>query len=100
MSAGDWKDMFKGIQENDLELVEYYLELGIDPNFQHPEFMALPLAESIRYNHMEIAKLLLLNGANPQIKEIESGTTCLDLSKNLKNQSAIDLMNDFIEDHT
>jgi len=100
VSAGDWKDMFKGIQENDLELVEYYLESGIDPNFQHPEFMALPLAESIRLNHLEIAKLLLIKGAKPLIKEIESGGTCLDLAKQLNNRNAIDLLNGFIRDHT
>ena len=46
MSAGDWKDIFKGVKENDIELVKYYLREGIDPNYQHPEFMALPLAES------------------------------------------------------
>lgn len=97
MSAGDWKAMFKGIQDNDLELVRYYLEAGIDPNYQHPEFMALPLAESIRYNHIEIAKLLLLNGAKPLIMEIESGGTPLDLAKKMKNHIAIDLLNNFTE---
>ena len=44
MSGGDWKAMFKGIQENNLELVKFYLKSGIDPNYQHPEFMALPIA--------------------------------------------------------
>jgi len=95
MSGGDWKEMFKGIQKNDLELVKYYLRMGIDPNYQHPEYMALPLAESIRYDHMEIAKLLLANGAQPSIIEMESGGTCLDLAKKLKNKAAIDLMNEF-----
>ena len=39
MSGGDWKAMFKGIQEGDFELVKYYLNIGIDPNYQHPEFL-------------------------------------------------------------
>jgi len=43
MSGGDWKAMFKAVQENDLELVRFYLRSGVDPNYQHPEFMALPL---------------------------------------------------------
>ena len=47
MSGGDWKAMFKGIQENDFELVSYYLRIGIDPNYQHPEYMALPLIEEV-----------------------------------------------------
>lgn len=97
MSAGDWKDMFKGVQENDLELIKYYLSEGIDPNYQHPEFMALPLAESIRYDHMEVAKLLLSNGANPLTVEMESGGTCLELAKKMKNHEAVDLLNKFIE---
>lgn len=97
MSGGDWKAMFKGIQDNDLALVEFYLKVGIDPNYQHPEFMALPLAESIRYNHLDIAKLLLSKGANPLTIEMESGGTSLELAKKLKNHSAVDLLNGFIE---
>lgn len=97
MSAGDWKDMFKGVQENDYELVRYYLKIGIDPNYQHPEFMALPLAESLRYNHLGIAKLLLENGANPLVKEIESNGTCIDLAYKMNNQSVIDLLKNFVE---
>jgi len=95
MSAGDWKDMFKGVQENDLELVKYYLKEGVDPNYQHPEFMALPLAESIRYNHLEMSKLLLSNGAKPLIREMESGGNCLVLAKKMKNQIAVDLLKEF-----
>lgn len=97
MSGGDWKEMFKGIQENDLELVNYYLKMGIDPNYQHPEFMALPLAESIRYNHIQIAELLLLNGAEPLIVEMESSSTCLEIAKKMKNEIAINLLNNFIK---
>jgi len=97
MSAGDWKDMFKGIQENDLELVRYYLGIGIDPNYQHPEFMALPLAESIRFNHMEMAELLLLNGAKPLTFEMESGGTSLAVAKKMNNHIALELLNKFID---
>ncbi len=97
MSGGDWKAMFKGIQDNDLELVEFYLRIGIDPNYQHPEYMALPLAESIRYNHIEITELLLLNGANPLIVEMESGMTTLALAQKMDNQKAIDLLKKYIE---
>ncbi len=83
MSGGDWKQMFKGIQENDLELVRFYLSEGIDPNYQHPEYMALPLCESIRYGHVEVAKLLLEHGAKPDIKEMESGSTSIQLAEKL-----------------
>ena len=97
MSGGDWKGMFKAIQENDFELVKFYLKTDIDPNYQHPEFMALPLAESIRYNHIEITELLLSNGAKPLLIEMETGITPLEIAKKMQNQKAIDLLNDFVE---
>lgn len=97
MSGGDWKDLFKGIQENNFELVRFHLKLGVDPNYQHPEFMALPLAESIRYGHLEITQLLLSKGAKTTIVEMESGVTSLEIAKRMKNQKAIDLLMDFNE---
>ena len=94
MSGGDWKQMFKAIQENDFELVKYYLRLGIDPNYQHPEYMALPLAESMRYKNIEIAALLLNNGADPNITEMESRRTPIEMAKQLNHQAFIDLLHE------
>lgn len=96
MSGGDWKAMFKAVQENDLELVRFYLRSGVDPNYQHPEFMALPLSESIRYNNLEIAQALLENGAEALATEMESGISPLDLAKRKKAQKAIDLLQRFV----
>ena len=97
MSGGDWKAMFRGIQEGDLELVKFYLNQGIDPNYQHPEYMALPLSESIRYDHLEIIELLLANGAKTDIIEMESVLTSLQLAKKLQKQKAVDLMEVFTQ---
>ncbi len=94
--GGDWKAMFKGIQEGDFELVKYYLRMGIDPNYQHPEYLAAPLIESIRYNQMGIAKLLLENGADPQIKEAVDRVTPMMIAERLKNQEAMELLNTYI----
>lgn len=85
--------MFKGVQENDLELVKYYLKLGIDPNYQHPEYMALPLSESIRYGNLEIAEVLLSNGANPSIIEMESGLDPIGLANKMGAKQFIELLN-------
>jgi len=93
MSGGNWKDMFKGVQDGDAGLVEYYLKIGVDPNYQHPEFLASALVESIRFNHLDIAKLLLDYGANPNIKEAWEGETPLSVAKDKKNQKAIALIN-------
>ena len=95
MSAGDWKAMFKAIQEGDFELVNYYLRVDIDPNFQHPEFMALPLSESIRYDHVDIVELLLKHGADPTIVEMESGITSLQLAQKMNHQKSIALIRKF-----
>ncbi len=95
MSGGSWKEMFRGIETGDLDLVEYYLKLGVDPNYQHPEFLAAPLIESIRYNHLDITKLLLDNGANPNIKEVWGGETPLSVAKVNKNQAAIELLGQY-----
>ena len=98
MSGGDWKAMFKGIQDNDVELVKYYLKIGVDPNYQHPEYLALPLSEAIRYNQSEIIKLLLSFGANPIIVEIESKMTSLELAKKMKNQLIINLIKEHVSE--
>jgi len=92
MIGGDWKDMFSAIQKGDYSLVEYYLKKGVDLNYQHPEFLAAPLVESIRYNQLEIAKLLLENNADPNIKEAWGGETPLSVANNKKNKAAIDLL--------
>lgn len=96
MSGGDWKEMFKAIQEGDINLVQYYLSMGIDPNYQHPEFMASPLVESIRFGNLEIAKLLLENGANPQIKEVWGKATPLSVAGEQNNQEASELISSYI----
>ena len=36
MSGGDWKEMFRAVQIGDFNLTEYYLKLGVDPNYQYP----------------------------------------------------------------
>lgn len=96
MSAGDWKDMFKGVQAGNIELVGYYLKIGVDPNHQHPEFMAAALVESIRYNHLHIAKLLLEKGADPHIKEAWAGDTPLSVASSTNNEEAMLLLNRYI----
>ena len=97
MSGGDWKAMFKAIQIGDFNLVEFYLKMGIDPNYQHPEYMAAPLVESIRFDHFEITKLLLEHGANPQIKEVMGSETPMLVAQLKKNEEVINLLKLYIE---
>lgn len=96
MSGGDWKAMFKAIQENDINLVDYYLKMGINPDYQHPEFMAAPLVESIRFNNLEITKLLLDKGADPTVKEFIGGDTPLSIAELKRNPEAIALIKQYL----
>ena len=97
MLGGDWKAMFKAVQTRDYDLAAYYLKMGIDPNYQHPEFMAAALVESVRFNHMAIAKLLLENGADPLIKEVLGGDTPMDVAKAKQNDEAMSLLKLYID---
>ena len=92
MSGGNWKEMFEAIEKNDIALVEYYLKIGVDVNYQHPEFLASALVESIRRNHLEIAKLLLENNANQNIIEVWGKKTPLLVAQKQKNKAAMELL--------
>jgi ankyrin repeat protein len=83
MAHGDWKQMFLGIQNNDLEMVKYYIDEGVDVNYQHPEYMTSPLIESIVNNYPEMVKLLLDNGASVNVKEAYTELTPLQIAKSL-----------------
>ena len=91
--GGNVKELCTAAASGNVELMKYHLHTGMDPNYQHPEYMALPLAESIRYGHFEIAELLLSNGANASIIEMESGITTLEIAKRMGDQQVIDLLN-------
>ena len=67
MAAGDWKDMLAAATRGDIELVRYYLREGIDPNYQHPEFLTTPLIEAARVGQAEVCRLLLAHGADPAV---------------------------------
>jgi ankyrin repeat protein len=94
--GGDWKEMFRGVETNDFGLVRYYLAHDIDINYQHPEFLTSPLIESIRQNHLEMMKFLLKNGAQPDIKEAESYKSPMAIAKELRNQEAVELLNQYL----
>ncbi len=98
MSGGDWKSMFKAVQTGDYNLTEFYLKSGVDPNYQHPEYMASALVESIRFEHLEITALLLEHGADPQIEEVMGGETPLSVAEMKNNKEAVDLIHSYIQD--
>jgi len=88
MSAGDWKQMFDAASKGDLEMVEYYIGTGVDPNYQHPEYMTTALIEAAQNGHAGIVTFLLQHGADATIKADLDGLTALETAKN-HNQTAI-----------
>lgn len=92
MSHGDWKDMFKAVQENNIEIVRFHISIGTDINFQHPKFFTTVLIESIRLNNHSITKLLIENGADIELKESYSNKNAIQIAKELNNQVAIQII--------
>lgn len=42
--GGNWKELLYASERGDLDLMRYHLRMGIDPNYQHPEFLTTPLS--------------------------------------------------------
>ncbi|MCU0339459.1 MAG: ankyrin repeat domain-containing protein [Spirosomaceae bacterium] len=96
MGGGDWKAMFRGVETNDFALVRYYLSMGVDVNYQHPEFLTSALIESIRQNHLEMTVFLLENGANPSVKEAFSFKSPMEIAKAVRNKEAVEVLNKYL----
>lgn len=96
MGHGDWKDMFAGVESNNIEIVRYYIHMGIDLNYQHPEFLTSPLIESIRRQHLQMMSFLLEQGASPDVKEAESGKTPLEIAQLTGNKQAVELLHQYL----
>lgn len=93
--GGDWKDFFHAIQKDNIELVKYHIRTGIDPNYQHPEYMTAPLMECIRYDRLDIAQFLLENGADVNAKEHGGKTTALSIAQMYGKKEAVELLRKF-----
>ena len=96
MAAGDWKELYLSAQQGNLELVKFHVSMGVDPNYQHPEFMTTPLIACIRYQHYEVAEYFLQHGADPTIKEDWGPHTPLSMAKSTKNQALIALVEAYL----
>ncbi len=75
MSGGDWKDLFRAACAGDVELVRYHATLGVDLDYQHPEFLSTPLVACILAGQAETAGVLLDHGADPNLLSDLDGLT-------------------------
>lgn len=83
MSAGNWKDMFQAACDGNLALVEYYVNMGVDMDYAHPEFQATPLVACILAGHADVALFLLDRGANPHTLSESDGLTPMQAARQI-----------------
>lgn len=95
-TGGDWKELVRASTEGDLALIRYHLDTGIDPNFQHPEFMTTPLLEAVKLGQKDAVETLLghhrSNRADPTVAGDWEGTTPLEEAVNGKFHGVVDVL--------
>ncbi len=91
MSGGDWKEMLVAVQAGDIDLVKYYVSEGIDVNYEHPELMTTALIESVQFDQLEIARLLLEHGADPKQNAWLSKDNPISVAKQQQRKAFIQL---------
>eukprot|EP00567_Pseudictyota_dubia_P012207 CAMPEP_0197438488 /NCGR_PEP_ID=MMETSP1175-20131217/5480_1 /TAXON_ID=1003142 /ORGANISM="Triceratium dubium, Strain CCMP147" /LENGTH=354 /DNA_ID=CAMNT_0042968235 /DNA_START=46 /DNA_END=1110 /DNA_ORIENTATION=- len=93
--GGDWKDLLSAATRGDLVTMNYHLNRGIDPNFQHPEFFTTPLLEAIKVRQREAVKLLLehpVKKADPTLAGDLEGITPMEEAMNAKDHDIVDML--------
>lgn len=82
-SGGDWKALYRAAQDGDLNLVARWLDEGVDPNYQHPEFGTTPLIAATEQGQFEAVKLLVDRGARPDVASEWERTTAEQVADDL-----------------
>ena len=93
MSAGDWKDLYKAVDEGNFDLVEFHVKSNVNLNYQHPEILMTVLVTAIKNGHTEIALYLLQNGADPKLESYYDQLTPLQAAVRYKNSQVLEKLN-------
>ena len=93
--TGDFKQLLYAARDGDLESVQYWTRRGANLNFLHAEFLFTPLHISIRNRHLNVARWLLENGADPLLTEGYSDDTPLSIAQANEDAEAIALLESF-----
>ena len=92
MSGGDWKDMYAAALAGDLALVRYHINAGVNPNYQHPEILCTPLVASLIHGHDDVARYLIANGADPQLRSDFDDLTPLQAARRYQRTELVALL--------
>ena len=110
-TGGNWKEFWLAASQpngGDLALVEFHLENGVDPNYQHPEMESTALCESIRAGNIEIVDYLLKYknkttnqpAVDPTIPSAYENQTPLEIAMELQNHDIVDLILEALPEET
>jgi uncharacterized protein len=92
MSGGDWKRLYQAVDAGDFVLVRYYMNEGMDPNFQHAEVLRTLLVTSLINGDSEIAHYLLAHGADPNLVSELDNLTPLQAAKLYGRDTFVELL--------
>jgi|GEM_PF-1212721 len=95
MAGGNWKEMFNAAVAEDMELLNFHIKMGIDIDYQHPEYLTSVFIETIRLNKLKAARFLLEKGADMYVQESFGKDTATSIAIAAKNYEALTLMNEF-----
>lgn len=92
--GGSWKDLFKAAGAGEKFIVRSHLNSGVDPNFQHPEYLTAPIFEAIKNGHLEIVKILIEEGnADPALVEELTVDSTLETAISYKQFDILEYLN-------
>lgn len=76
------------ITYNNIEMVRFMIEKGIDVNTTNRRSRFTPLMAAVCYGRIEIVKLLLEHGANQKVLD-EKGFSCIDFARKMNKKSIL-----------
>lgn len=79
------------ITYNNLELVKYFIEKGIDVNKTQRRSGFTPLMAATCYGRVEIAKLLVENGADRNARD-SKGISVIDFARKMNKKTILELL--------
>mgnify|MGYP001319448541 CR=1 FL=1 len=91
VGCGGPKDIWEAAQQGNIEAVKQHLAAGTDVNMKGDQRRQTPLHDAAASGHMEVAELLITNGANLNAKSV-IGETPLDAAVNFKQTEIANLL--------
>jgi len=79
------------ITYNNIEIVEYIIEQGIDVNLTQRRSRFTPLMAAASYGRTDIAKLLIEQGADQEVRD-EKGFSAIDFARKMNKKSVLDIL--------